>query len=569
MIKYLAKKNNTFWYRRKINKFGEILLSLKTKNYDIAILRHSYIDFKIKELLYKGAFKIMTVQEIRELIEKYKTYMIEEEYNDFEDLRDKDLEVEIQGKKYGGHTKEALNYAINRYIQIHNQDNLDLIKEETTKILNRSNFTNEDLDKLKTDKDKKIFHWELFKAELELLQKSYEDQQDIIKDNKIEQPYVTPDMIKMYSELSMQTVETKKSNYFTISELLEKYIQENENAKDWSSRNTRDLKYVLGHLSNFYNDKYINELSRENFSLFRDNVIRNLPKQSSKKIFKDKSTVEIIKIVKNNNFKKVDISTINKHLRRIHQVFEWATNCGYIEKNLTKDLQIIDKKNATNKKKVKIPYTNEELIKLFHNSPWYNEDLIKMLRYNAHNIFIPIMILFSGARPIELGTIELSSIKKKNGIWGIHFNQMYKSVHSERFTPLSQTLIDIGFLKYVSYMKKQKETRLFPNLKVFASGGISFTNDFTIYNREHITQDKNKTFYSFRHLVNQKLKNKLVPIYLINNIIGHSDGKGNKDIEVYGDDTMPEEILRDTINECLVYDFLDFSKVKEAIDTLY
>ncbi len=568
MIKYLVKKNHTYWYRRKINKFGEILLSLKTKNYDIAILRHSYIDFKIKELIYKGAFYTMTVQEIRALIDKYKIYMIEEEYNDFEELRDKDLEIEIQGTKYGGHTKQALNYAIKRYIQIHNQDNLDLIKEETNKILKRSNFTEKDLALLKTNKDKKIFHWELFKAELELLQKAYEEQKEIIKESDKKEPIITTEQIQAYQDFFYEQEPIKKTTSMKTSELLHKYIEENKTAKDWSNKNTRDLEYVLGYLIDYYNDKPINEFTRENFSLFRDNVIRNLPKKINKKIFKDKSTVEIIKIVKNKKLEKVGLSTINKHLRRIHQVFEWASNCGYIEKNLTKDLKVIDKKNATNKKKVKVPYTNEELIKLFHNSPWYNEELLKTLRYESHNIFIPIMILFTGARPIELGTLELSSIKKKNGIWGIHFNQMYKSVHSERFTPLSQTLIDMGFLKYVSYMKKQKETKLFPNLKVYESGGINFTNDFTIYNRKYITQDKDKTFYSFRHLVSQKLKNKLIPVYLINNIIGHSDGKGNKDIEVYGNDTMPEEILRDTINECLVYDFLDFSKVKEAINKI-
>lgn len=568
MIKYLAKKNNTFWYRRKIVKFGEILLSLKTKNYDIAILRHSYIDYKIKELIYKGAFKNMTVQEIRKLIDKYKNYMLNEEYNDFEELRDKELEIEIKGIKYGGHTKQALEYAINRYQNIHRDNNLNLVKEETNRILKRSNLTNEDLSLLQTDREKMIFHWELLKAEWEILRNAYDSQNEAVQEvNKEIDPEVLKG-IRIYQDFLLEQEIPKKSNSLTISELLKKYIQENKDAKDWSNKNTRDLEYVLGHLSNFYNDKYINELSRENFSLFRDNVIRNLPKQINSNLLKGKSTLEVIKIVKNKNLEKIGISTINKHLRRIHQVFEWANNCNYIEKNLTKDLKIIDKKNATNKKKVKIPYTNEELIKLFHNSPWYNEDLMKMLRYNAHNIFIPIMILFTGARPMELGTLEISSIKKKNGIWGIHFNQMIKTVHSERFTPLGQVLIDIGFLKYVSFMKKQKETRLFPTLKVFASGGISFTNDFTTYNREYITKDKDKTFYSFRHLVNQKLKNKKTPIYIINDIIGHSDGKGNKDIEIYGDN-MPEEILKDTINECLVYEFLDFSKVKEAIDILY
>jgi hypothetical protein len=205
MIKYLAKKNHTYWYRRKINKFGKIFLSL----------RHSYIDFKIKELIYKGAFHTMNVQEIRALIDKYKIYMIEEEYNDFEELRDKDLEIEIQGTKfeelrdkdleieiqgtkYGAHTKQALDYAINRYIQIHKEDNLNLIKEETSKILKRSNFTNEDLTLLETNKDRKIFHWELFKAELELLQRAYDEQKKIIKESDKQKTIITPEQIRTY-----------------------------------------------------------------------------------------------------------------------------------------------------------------------------------------------------------------------------------------------------------------------------------------------------------------------------------------------------------------------------------
>ncbi len=75
MVKYLTKKQNMYWFRRRIESFGEIVFSLKTKNYDIALIRHSFIDYKIKKLLHKGTFNIMTVKEIRNTIEKYKTYM--------------------------------------------------------------------------------------------------------------------------------------------------------------------------------------------------------------------------------------------------------------------------------------------------------------------------------------------------------------------------------------------------------------------------------------------------------------------------------------------------------------
>lgn len=568
MIKYLVRRDNHFWYRRKIKDYGEVVFSLQTKNYNISLVRHAYIDFQIKKLIYKGAFKFMTVQEIRKLIDKYKIYMLEEEYNDFEDIRDKELTVDIEGKTYGGHTKEALSYAINLYKAIHEQNNLELVKEETAKILKRSNFTSEDLAKLKTDKDNKIFHWELLKAEWELLQSAYEGQKEITHEVKEE---LTPHMIsqiQMYQDFSKNKSPIEKSNDMTITELLRKYITENQAAKDWSDKNGRDLEYVLGHLSSYYNDKDINELTREHFSQFRDNVLRNLPQSSQIKELKGLRTLKVIKYVKNKKLDRIGLSTINKHLRRIHQVFEWGSNCGYLEKNLTKDLKLIDKKKSKKKKTVKIPYSKEDLQRLF-NSPWYNEELTKVLRYKPQNIFIPILALYTGAKPAELGTLKISAIKKRQGIIGIDFNQMIKTTDSERFTPLSQAIIDLGFLKYVQYQKKQKEKLLFPTVSVYKGGGINFTNDFTQYNRKYITEEKDKTFYSTRHLVNQLLKNKKVHSYIINDITGHSQDAHDMDSSVYGDEQMPEEILRDTINECLVYDYLDFSEIKKAIDILY
>jgi integrase/HEPN domain-containing protein len=567
MIKYLAKKNNTFWYRRKIDKFGEVLLSLKTKNYDIAILRHSYIDYKIKELIYKGAFKNMTVQEIRKLIDKYKNYMLNEEYNDFEELRNKELEIEINGKKFAGHTKQAIENKINYYQNIHSEDNVKLLDLEINKILKRSNLTKYDLENLKTDKDKMIFKWEVLKAELEILYNEYYNQEEVIKElRKKDYPPLDPEFLKLILNTPPYN---PKINDITILELLESYVNENKESKDWSDKNCRDIEYVLKLFASYYDNKFIKQLKREHFTQFRDNILKNLPKTSQNKDFINKSAVEIIKIVKNKNLEKIGITTINKHLRRIHQVFEWAVNTDKISKNLTKDLKIIDKKQSTKDKNKRVPYSNEDLIKLFHNSPWYNEELITTLKFEPQNVFIPLLILFTGAKPSELGTLKLTSIKMKDEIYGIDFNLMIKNTKTERFTPLSQTLIELGFLKYISYQKKLKETMLFPNIRIFKSGGINFTNDFTIYNRKYITTDENKTFYSFRHLVNQMLKNKKTPLYIINDIVGHSDGKGNKDIEVYGDKFMPEKILSDTINECLVYNFLDFSRIKEAINTVY
>lgn len=567
MIKYLVKKQNTFWYRRKITVYGEIVFSLKTKNYDKAILRHSFMDYKIKSLLYQGKFETMTVQEIRNLIEKYKTYMLNEEYNDYENKRDEELSINIDGKFYGGHTQEALDLAIKKYKVIHEQNDIEIVKQETAKILKRSNFTAKDLAQLETEKDKTIFAWELFKTEWELLHQAYNSQKEVVKTTN------TPlDASHIYAYQNAlhehHKLDDTQEQDLSISQLVTLYIDENESAKVWSDKNERDILYVHRHLASYYDDLSIHKLKRIHFSEFRDKVLRNLPKQTTKKEFRGKTTIEIIQITKDKKYDTISIQAINKHIRRLHQVYEWASITGTISKNLTKNLELTEKKKSKKAKSKKIPFSDNELKIIFEQSPWFTDKIYYELKNNPEHIFIPLLALYTGAKPTELATLKTSSIFLFEGIWVIDFNQMIKGTDTERYTPIADALIDIGLLKYLNYQKKKKETLLFPSIKVYKSEGTSFTNDYSKYNREHISSDINKTFYSFRHLVNQKLKNKKVNAYIINDITGHSHVGGDYDQSVYGDEQMPEIILQEIINTCLVYD-LDFAYIKNAIHQTY
>jgi len=137
-----------------------------------------------------------------------------------------------------------------------------------------------------------------------------------------------------------------------------------------------------------------------------------------------------------------------------------------------------------------------------------------------------LLVLFTGAKNSELAQLTPSAFKTQNGVLGIDFNRMIKTTDTERFTPISHTLIELGLMDFVKHQKKNKEQQLFPKVKVYKDNDTNFTNAYTIYNREYISKDKDKTFYSFRHLVNQKLKNKRMPTYIINDITGHSHAIG-------------------------------------------
>lgn len=578
MVKYMTRKKDTYWYRRRIKKIGEVVLSLKTKGYELALFRHSFIDFQINKLLFKGFIDTMTVKEIREIVNKYKSYFEEaDDYNELEEQRDKDLSIEMNGNFFGGHTKEALGYALQRYHGIHASNDIKQVQQETAKILPRTNLL-KDFASLTLPRDIEIFHWELFKAEWELLFKAYEAQKNISKtpDEKLPEWMQHPEMMELISSVKANNVQlqqqaiTQHTDKFdkTISQLLNEYIQEKAVTNEWSDKNRRDLVYVLGHLANWFDDKLANLLTRQDFTSFRDKVIINLPVSTKWNIFQDKSTKEILDIVKEQKVKTLSKVTINKHLRRIHQVFEWAQVCGYIEKNLSKELSFKDKKGMNKDIDKKNTYTKEQLKTIFEQTPWFTDNIITQLKNNPENVLIPLMCLFTGAKPTELALLDISAFKIKNGILGIEFTEMVKTAYSYRFTPLSDKLLEIGIMEYVHFMKRQKQTRLFPKVVAYKGDGTSFTNAFSRYNRKYITEEKKKTFYSIKHFAVQSFKNKRIPVYIINDIVGHSDGHSNKDNSVYGD-RMKEGVLQEVINECLIYDFIDFSHLKDAIEKMF
>lgn len=174
-----------------------------------------------------------------------------------------------------------------------------------------------------------------------------------------------------------------------------------------------------------------------------------------------------------------------------------------------------------------------------------------------------------GAKPTEIALLKTNDIKQHKGIWVVNIHEKVKNDYNIRRVPISNKLIEIGFLKYVKHQKKYKEEKLFSEIKAYKGGGTKFTNEFSKFNRSYITNDERKTFYSFRHLTNQMLKNNDVRVYIINDILGHSTGSENHDISTYGDGQMPETIMKDKIDKYLVYDFLDFSHIQNAINKIF
>ena len=304
----------------------------------------------------------MTDEEIRAIVNKYKNYMIEKSVNKFSRQRDEELGVHINGNFYGGHTKEALQVAIDKYQKIHKANDYDLVQAVTNKILNRSNIK-EEFNKITDEDDIYAFHFELLKAEWDLLYKARIFQETLPGNNNSQQ-----------STESIVSKTTKKDRY-KISEILEIYINEKAKAEDWSDDNIKSIKYVNSNLISWFNDCFADELTRQDFVDFRDKVIQNLPQRITANIYKDKTVKEILSIREEKKKDKLTIGGINIHIGRVNQLFNWAATSGYIPMNYALKLQLKNKRRTKNKRKIKTIYDEKDLITLFNKSPWFTTEL--------------------------------------------------------------------------------------------------------------------------------------------------------------------------------------------------
>jgi len=557
---------------------GEIVFSLSTKNYDLAILRHSYIDYKINELILKGLFETMDTQKIRDIIDSYKAFVKSDDfiYGEEGKARGKELELEINGEFFGGHTKTALMNKLGEYGKISQSDDIEKVKAHTEPIIKRNSTLMRELNDIDDEEERNYFHWKLLKAEVWALNKAIKQQNKYFG------------ALEQHTQITSNQPRVEQGN-ISISKLTKKYIAEKSTTKEWGEKNEKDIKFVLELLDEYFAQKTANELIRDDFVKFRDKVLSKLPQRIDQNAFRGKDIHEIIKmthIIKKNKkgivIEKKEIphivrNTINKHIGRVNQVFAWAADeANILEHNYCSKLRIVpkNKKDAHNKKTKKLPFSTEDLKQWFEVSPRFTKTLKRTLLSKPQNVFIPLLALYTGARNAELAQLHYRDIKEIDGIWSIHITDLsddpkerkqVKNSNSLRVVPIAKGLVDIGFLEYV---KHQRNKLLFPAIKYYDNKEPDFTTRISDYVREHITKDKNKTFYSFRHLVNQKLKNNRVESYIIRDITGHSQNEDLDEI-VYGDERMPIHILKEAIDESLVYNDVDFSHIKEEIHRRY
>lgn len=170
-------------------------------------------------------------------------------------------------------------------------------------------------------------------------------------------------------------------------------------------------------------------------------------------------------------------------------------------------------------------FTDEDLHKIFslYMSDWYLGNPRRRSEFVSNRCWywLPLIMLYTGARPEEIAQLYLSDFKLVEGLQCVEITELnedgeeaadknVKNTSSIRLVPLHKQLLDFGLWELVEAMRKAGKQRLFEELELSSDGRYSkgygqqfnrFLIDIGVKNKEEEKQKKSriKTFNSFRH----------------------------------------------------------------------
>ena len=265
----------------------------------------------------------------------------------------------------------------------------------------------------------------------------------------------------------------------------------------------------------------------------KKNVLATLLSKVNLSVMDDYSKFHNIKVIEEiakyvNDRTDVKGDNKRRQLRYIKELVTCASNIepDYYKVNVIANLPNIEKTKKA-ERKPHLPYTENQLLEMFDPK----HDFFKK---NPDVFWICMVALFTGARQNAACTLQYDDVVVHEGLNCIHFIENHplkqlKNDASERFVPIHDQLLDLGFVDYVNRKKaKMKATGsdfIFP--KCQTSGGIynskylvrtfsKFLTDIKIKQNNYDGYD----FHSFRKNASLIMQAAHIPESFINDIVG-------------------------------------------------
>ena len=295
----------------------------------------------------------------------------------------------------------------------------------------------------------------------------------------------------------------------TIMELFEQYARENpRNVRaDTINQNRMAVELFAGFVELHRPAASINRKAVREWKLL---LMQYPVKAAEIGSFRHSSLREIVKLNEKLGKPAISDRTVNRYLSGLGAFCAWLVANEYLAQNPLGDIY----KRIDKTKRKTVPFSVEQLNALF-GSPLFRgcQSAEKLhlpgnLRVDDHRYWLPLIMLFSGARPGEIAQLLTADVRQSSGVWCIHISEegdptkRVKTKGSQRVVPVHATLERLGFIAFCNRQALAGERRLFPSAERNRRGQIAakFSRDFGRYlQRIGLKCGRGLSLYSFRH----------------------------------------------------------------------
>ncbi len=340
----------------------------------------------------------------------------------------------------------------------------------------------------------------------------------------------------------------------TIMEIFDTYVRENPNQikPDTLAQARRDVGLFVEYVGSTCP---VHRIDKKAVREWKALLLRYPVKASETKAFEGMGLAQIVK--HNETVKKPTISTgtVNRYLSGFSAFCTWLTNHGYLAENPVAHIFLKKSKDKTAK-----PFTVDQMNVLFKSPIFAGCQSDEAPRFwskpgnvliRDHRFWVPLIMLYSGARPAEIAQLGVNDVREDHGHWIMHIttegdgDKSVKTAGSMRVVPVHQELVELGLLKYHANKKSQGEKRLFPLAERNERGQMiaGFSRDFPRYlTRIGLKDGRGLSLYSFRHGAADALRRAGYLDEQFGFILGHTAGTMT---QRYG--TLPQGMLKQRV----------------------
>jgi len=373
--------------------------------------------------------------------------------------------------------------------------------------------------------DRKTLARKLMRAEIEALRRSEErDQGDYSG--------VPLDAIVKPASESQRVLAGPGESIFEVFEI---YAAENPNLvkADTLNQARRDVGLFAQFVGSTYPVKLIN---KKNVREWKALLLKYPVKASESNVFRGMSFEQIVQHNAQVGKPTITTRTVNRHLSSLGAFCKWLVSHGYLDQNPVDGMTLNKEKHSKT-----LTFSAEQLNEIFR-SPLFtgcqSDEQPRFIRQPGnvmirdHRYWVPLIMLFSGARPGEIGQLTIDDVRKEHGSWIMHItddggaDKSIKNDNSKRILPVHQQLIELGLIDHHSRMKRAGETRLFPKAKRNSRGQMmaDFSRMFSRYlSGLGIKNGRGYSQYSFRHGAADALRRAGYLDYEFTFLMGHGD----------------------------------------------